>query len=181
MARQGRSIPLLVLVAFGVLAVLVEKASAMDFYVGDTTGWGVPNEATTYQDWASNKTFLADDVLVFQYQQGTHNVLQVSKKSFENCTISSPIDKFESGNDRVTLIDSDYYFICGISIHCTLNQKLHVIVSNKSEVPAPPSSPLSPPPKASPLPPPGSSASALQPAGALISMLMMVGIASLAL
>ncbi|KAG6557075.1 hypothetical protein Mapa_001001 [Marchantia paleacea] len=182
MAHQRRSIPLLVLVAVGMLAVVVEQASATDFYVGgDTAGWGVPDEATSFENWAANKTFLADDVLVFQYQQGAHNVLQVSKEAFENCTITNPIEKFESGNDKVTLVVSDYYFICGISIHCTLNQKVHVTVSKKSEVPAPPKTPDSPTPNASPVPSPGSSASGLQAAGALMCSLMMVGVASLAL
>lgn len=47
MARQPRRIRQLVFVAFGVLAVEVEQASATEFSVGGAVFLGVPNEATS--------------------------------------------------------------------------------------------------------------------------------------
>lgn len=50
---------------FLLLAVVAppRSASAATYTVGDSIGWNIPSEPTSYSDWAATKTFLAGDIL----------------------------------------------------------------------------------------------------------------------
>jgi len=117
------------------VALLVVSCAAAvqgtNYTVGDTEGWSKPNGNTIpdgyLATWASGKTFNAGDTLLFNYNPIAHSVLQVSMSDYTGCVITSPMEKYTSGNDTVKLAGgTTYYFICGTPGHCSAGQKLSV-------------------------------------------------------
>ncbi|XP_062149113.1 umecyanin-like [Alnus glutinosa] len=143
-----------------VVSVLLRGATAATVYeVGDSLGWTVPPNTTYYSTWASTKTFFLGDKLSFNWTMGTHTVAEVSKADYDSCTkVSSYI-----GSPVIFTPPStgSYYFICTVSDHCQLGQKLAFTVS------APNSNTVGSPPTESPT----SAASSLS-VGALFAVLL---------
>ncbi|KAL3693075.1 hypothetical protein R1sor_006726 [Riccia sorocarpa] len=182
MARQGRGMALLVLVAFGLVAV----ASATEYPVAD--GWKIPPTTTYYSDWLADKSFVPGDVLVFEYTAGSHSVLEVTKSKYDTCDTTSPISSHVAGSDKITLGKAGtYYYLCGVPGHCDANQKITITVdAAAAPVGAPSTNSTGTPkasPKAAPAPakPPSGSASGLHAGGALVLSVVMVFVASLVL
>ncbi|XP_020537810.1 uclacyanin 1 [Jatropha curcas] len=143
-------------------------SSVETFTVGDTQGWAVvANAATFYQSWASNKTFNAGDVLVFNYPNGAHDVAEVTKENYDSCNTANPISLSSTPPTRITLTAGEHFYICTVPSHCTAGQKLAVNVSASSTAPpSPGTSTTSPSPSGSTAPPPpNSSARSLSVAG----------------
>ncbi|KAB1218705.1 Blue copper protein [Morella rubra] len=144
-----------VVVVFGVVAaVLLHCAAAQTVHVvGDSLGWTVPQGgAAVYQTWAANNKFMIGDILMFNFAVGEHDVLQVSKESFDSCSSANPIgNTITGGPANITLSNAgDHYYICTIGQHCKAGQKLMVTVSSSPGA-APPTS--SPPPSTAQTPP----------------------------
>ncbi|CAH9125625.1 unnamed protein product [Cuscuta epithymum] len=72
--------------------------------------------------------YKAGDSLVFKYPKGTHNVVAVSKETYDKC--GAPrlgVDKvLTSGNDVFTLKKGPNYFICSFPGHCAGGMKYMV-------------------------------------------------------
>ncbi|XP_071699196.1 mavicyanin-like [Rutidosis leptorrhynchoides] len=102
---------------------------ATDHYVGDAHGWDLPPNLFFYGIWSNGETFRVNDVLIFNFTTGAHNVAEVTKEAYDACDASKPIRIYTSGPANV-LINSveDHYFICGIPSHCKLFQKFLVEV-----------------------------------------------------
>lgn len=100
--------------------------------------------------------------LVFKFMTGKHNVVQVPKASYDNCSSNGAIgDVIKAGPVNVTLNSTgDRHYICSIGTHCQSGQKLSIRVLNSSSTPggaaAPPPPMTNPPPTTptTPLPPP---------------------------
>ncbi|KAL4323950.1 hypothetical protein GQ457_11G017720 [Hibiscus cannabinus] len=130
--------------------------SPMTYIVGDSSGWTVPsNGASFYQTWANGKIFMVGDILVFNYVTGIHDVLEVSRASYQQCISSNPISNFTTPPTRVTLSTAgEHYYICGVPGHCAAGQQLAINVSSSSTAtppssttgPTPPNNPSSPSP-----------------------------------
>ncbi|PKA63199.1 Early nodulin-like protein 1 [Apostasia shenzhenica] len=114
-----------------ILAVVLPAASAEETHiVGGSTGWTTPLNSSFYSDWSSSQKFAAGDVLVFNFQQRTHEVVEVSKSGFDSCSAVNPLGPpILAGPASLTLTDGDHYFICGFPGHCTQGQKLAVAVA----------------------------------------------------
>ncbi|KAL3745168.1 hypothetical protein ACJRO7_014300 [Eucalyptus globulus] len=74
----------------------VDTVAAATYMVGDRLGWTVPSNVSYYQSWAASKTFMVGDKLSFNWT-GTHNVAEVSKAEYDNCTqvvsvLGSPVE-----------------------------------------------------------------------------------------
>ncbi|XP_061347959.1 mavicyanin [Gastrolobium bilobum] len=95
------------------------------FIVGDGYGW---DDLYDFNNWPDGIEFHVGDVLVFNYERGLHNVLQVDYTGYENCIKDSYIRRFSSGNDSVILKEGRAWFICGINDHCENGQKLDINV-----------------------------------------------------
>ncbi|KAA0042833.1 blue copper protein-like [Cucumis melo var. makuwa] len=124
--------------------------AATNYTVGDKSGW---NLGVDYFSWTSDKTFFVGDSLVFKYEKGKHNVLNVDVSSFSQCAAPKDQPPMVSGNDVITLTTpGTKWFICTIPHHCNSGQKLVISVDS-----APPSpiiqSPLIPPFAGQPPPP----------------------------
>ncbi|GLJ09060.1 hypothetical protein SUGI_0101010 [Cryptomeria japonica] len=121
-----------------VLCACNHYAEATDYTVGDAQQWGF---GANYTTWASSKTFLVGDTLVFIYANGAHDVLEVQKSAYDSCATSNPTKQYTDGNTRISLTSSGTrYFICGITGHCSGGMKVAVTVSaGSSTTPAAPS------------------------------------------
>ncbi|PON94262.1 Blue (type 1) copper protein, binding site [Trema orientale] len=142
------------------VVILTESASAVTYTVGDTLGWTVPPNTSFYSDdWAHSKTFLAGDILSFNWTT-SHDVANVTEDQYKQC---EKVNQLVGSNSPVlvTLTAGTHYFICTVGTHCQSGQKLKVeVASSNATTPGSPPSTLSPPP-----PPPPSSSPSFAPFG----------------
>ncbi|KAK1440335.1 hypothetical protein QVD17_06160 [Tagetes erecta] len=102
-----------------------EVAQAATYVVGDKNGWGYGTAG-----WEKGKSFKADDILVFNYPKGVHNVVAVNKTGYDECnTIPSDAKVYTSGNDQIKLVKGLNNFICGIASHCDFDMKIQILAS----------------------------------------------------
>ncbi|KAF8034489.1 hypothetical protein BT93_C0719 [Corymbia citriodora subsp. variegata] len=111
-------------------------AAAATYTVGDGLGWTVPSNVSYYQSWATSKSFTVGDKLSFNWT-GTHNVAEVSKAEYDNCT--QVVSVLGSPVDIQLLKGRSYHYICTVDSHCELGQKLSITVG--SSTPTTPTSP----------------------------------------
>ncbi|CAM8946263.1 unnamed protein product [Rhodiola kirilowii] len=125
---MGRCSSVVVGALFLVLAMVVPSL-ATDHNVGDSAGWVV---GTDYSTWTQGKTFKVGDNLVFNYGSG-HTVDEVKSADYSSCTTGNSITTDSSGSTTIPLkTTGDHYFICGTTGHCSNGQKLSVKVVSAS-------------------------------------------------
>ncbi|WCJ40546.1 blue-copper-binding protein [Euphorbia peplus] len=165
-------------VSFGFLMVafLHYTAAQTVHVVGDTIDWTVPsNGAVAYVNWASGKNFIVGDILTFNFVTNEHDVLRVTKASFDGCNDANPIgDAITTGPVNITLnAAGEHFYICTISQHCQFGQKLAINVSATATPggPSPPSTtptPVTPTTPTADCPTPASGPSSMNtPAGSM--------------
>ncbi|KAF8393187.1 hypothetical protein HHK36_021428 [Tetracentron sinense] len=119
------------------VAALLQGASAETYTVGDSLGWTVPpGGPIAYSTWANQHTFRVGDILVFNWT-GSHDVARVSETDYESCT-KTAIGTIQSTSPAsVTLTtEEDHYFICTVSSHCSLGQRVKIDVESASGSPS---------------------------------------------
>ncbi|KAL3532313.1 hypothetical protein ACH5RR_005834 [Cinchona calisaya] len=129
------------------------------YVVGDSLGWLVPpGGPIAYQTWASNKTFVVGDVLVFNFTSGAHNVAVVtSKAAYDSCNTSATSTTITTSPARINLTNpGEHFYICTFPQHCSLGQKLAINVTGTASTPSPTPSPATPPSSPTPAPAPSS-------------------------
>ncbi|XXG42492.1 hypothetical protein AAC387_Pa01g2761 [Persea americana] len=100
--------------------------------------WSIPLSQDFYKNWSSRHTFRVGDSLVFDFESGFYNVMQVSRREYEDCTANSPFRAFGEGPATVPLHEEGvHYFLCSLGNYCHLGQKLLVVVQH-SPFPGPP-------------------------------------------
>ncbi|EOA23066.1 hypothetical protein CARUB_v10003846mg [Capsella rubella] len=83
-----------------------------------------------YEAWASSRTFHVGDSLVFSYNNNFHDVTEVTHNDFGTCESSKPLMRYKIGSDSISLTKPGLQqFICGVPDHCTLGQKLRLVLS----------------------------------------------------
>ncbi|KAL3528875.1 hypothetical protein ACH5RR_008197 [Cinchona calisaya] len=149
---------MVVFCAFSAVLTL-QGALATLHVVGGDTGWKIPPDAATYNNWASSKSFRVGDTLEFNFLDKSHDVLEVAKESYDACDSIKKIGSIiENGPANVNLNSTgDHYYICTLNGHCNRGQKLAISVSADSGTPEANSPTTSPPPPPPPPPPPSSS------------------------
>ncbi|KAL0013735.1 hypothetical protein SO802_000804 [Lithocarpus litseifolius] len=158
------SMKILLVVVLTALAAVVQVTEAVNYVVGDSTGWAVPSTSTFYTTWANGKNFSLGDVLAFNFATGAHDVATVSKTNYDACSIANTITTVTTGPYNYTINSTGFhYFICTFSNggHCNSGQKLAISVGNSTSAASPGSPPTPPSASPPPPPPPGSSASSL--------------------
>ncbi|XP_010524439.1 PREDICTED: uclacyanin-2 [Tarenaya hassleriana] len=127
--------------------VAVPAAMAVDYTVGDASGW---TQGFDYTTWVRGKTFRVGDVLEFIYG-GTHTVDVVNKDGYDNCDASNSLQSSSDGDTKIPLnATGPMYFICATPGHCSGGMKLAVTVQASSgPTPGTPSAPRSPSPPSS--------------------------------
>ncbi|KAK4395332.1 hypothetical protein Sango_1687500 [Sesamum angolense] len=142
--------------------MLLHCAAAQTVHmVGDGVGWEIPpNSSFSYSNWASGKTFMVGDILVFNFMTNQHDVLRVPQASYDACTQDNAIGSvITTGPANITLDSAGtHYYICTFGRHCEFGQKLAVTVVSSTPGGANPRcpplqpAPLSPPPLHPPRP-----------------------------
>ncbi|KAF6172991.1 hypothetical protein GIB67_006367 [Kingdonia uniflora] len=113
--------------------VLMAPVRAMDHIVGGSFGWATPENVTFYQDWAKPRTFGVGDRLVFPFRAGAHNIIEVNKEDFDNCTQNKVVGMEYKGPVIMELPDlGDHYYYCGTGLHCEAGQKFGITVVNET-------------------------------------------------
>ncbi|XP_034918833.1 uncharacterized protein [Populus alba] len=160
---MARGLDMAFLAAIAVAALIHSSAAQSTYTVGDTTGWTVPSGSAFYSTWAASKTFSVDDILVFNFAAGAHDVAKVTKADYDACNSSNPISLITTPPARITINASgEHYFLCNIPGHCSGGQKLMINVSDASSSPSPAPQTSSPTPQPS-TPAPQPSTPAPQP------------------
>ncbi|MQM04946.1 hypothetical protein Taro_037758 [Colocasia esculenta] len=72
---------------------------------------------------------------VFRFETGLHDVVQVSRREFEDCLVENPFQKFLLGPATVPLDRPQvYYYICTLADYCRLGMKLAVKVHPRQQL-----------------------------------------------
>ncbi|KAI4380649.1 hypothetical protein MLD38_006816 [Melastoma candidum] len=124
------------------------------YVVGDDLGWIVPpGGEIAYKTWAYDKTFLVGDKLVFNFENGTQDVVEVTKDSYDSCNTSAPISVETISPAVITLASAgEHFYTSSYSRHCALGQKLAINVTSTSTGEAPCPSSIAGPPSSNPSP-----------------------------
>ncbi|CAD5175628.1 unnamed protein product [Musa acuminata subsp. malaccensis] len=98
-----------------ILVVIFEAApvavSAEKFVVGDKQRWA-PN--VNYTAWSDSHSFHVGDWLVFYYEKGMYDVMEVNATAYEACAADDPIVNWSRGDSFAYQLNRTgrYYFIC---------------------------------------------------------------------
>ncbi|CAL5198521.1 unnamed protein product [Lathyrus oleraceus] len=110
-----------------------------EFEVGGRVGWVVPTSKDSdemYNQWASQNRFKIDDTIHFKYDKDS--VMMVSEEEYEKCKSDRPLF-FENNGNTVYKFERPgmFYFISGVSGHCTRGQKMVIKVLDIRPITAP--------------------------------------------
>ncbi|XP_061348170.1 basic blue protein-like [Gastrolobium bilobum] len=117
-------IVMVTLISLLCLLVMVERHSpaAKTHIVGGPGGWTFNTDT-----WPIGQKFLHDDVLIFNYDPTTHNVVAVDSTGYSNCKTSPANAKvYSSGNDQIRVYRGMNCFICNFTGHCESGMKLAI-------------------------------------------------------
>ncbi|XP_027094225.1 blue copper protein-like [Coffea eugenioides] len=130
MAKQSSGILCLILIAFAAV-----PSWATDYTVGDTSGWAL---GIDYTSWTGGKTFKVGDNLVFNYAT-SHTVDEVTQSDYGTCAVGNAISTDNTGATTIPLkTPGTHYFICGVVGHCGGGMKLSVTVTGGGPTASPP-------------------------------------------
>lgn len=75
---------------------------------------------------------------VFNFENGTQDVAEVTKSAYKSCDTSDPIRVITTSPARITLTSTgEHFFTSTYSQHCSLGQKLAINVTAYSTAPSP--------------------------------------------
>lgn len=104
--------------------VMAKGVKGREYVVGKGEGgWGFDFERL---GWTIGKEFKEGDVLIFNYMEGTHNVVVMDEEGYMSCgSAGTRLSRvMESGNDRITLKKGTNLFICSVPGHCQGGMRL---------------------------------------------------------
>ncbi|KAM5584038.1 umecyanin-like [Rosa sericea] len=112
-------------------------AEGAEYTVGDNMGWMVPPTPDYYASWVSKYSFVENDTLVFNFEEGMHDITVLTKEDFDACNMKNPL--FQSPKPgRVTVDASDtFYFTCSFGQHCANGQKFAIYFASAPLPPSP--------------------------------------------
>ncbi|GAU37420.1 hypothetical protein TSUD_395390 [Trifolium subterraneum] len=110
-----------VMISLLCLLVLAQSANAATYTVGGPGGWTFNTDT-----WSNGKKFRAGDVLIFNYDSTTHNVVAVDKSGHSSCKATGGAKVFSSGKDQIRLARGQNYFICSVPGHCQSGMKVSI-------------------------------------------------------
>ncbi|KAK4378649.1 hypothetical protein RND71_000511 [Anisodus tanguticus] len=120
---EGNKVTIIALAMILCILLQTNISIADTFPVGGANGWGF-----SMNGWPNGKTFKTGDIIEFKYPIGMHNVVKVNKAGYDSCNgVGGQV--FSSGDDKVTLEQGTFYFICTIGSHCSNGVKA-VVTAN---------------------------------------------------
>ncbi|KAF8670160.1 hypothetical protein HU200_050884 [Digitaria exilis] len=110
-------------------AFLLAAALAADDHVVGGSVWCIPTNPGLYRAWADNRTVYVGDNLVFRFETGFYNVVQVSRREYDDCTAADPYQIFSDGPAVVLQASTGVrYYVCTVGNYCKLGVRLYVTV-----------------------------------------------------
>uniref|UniRef100_A0A8I7B9R7 Phytocyanin domain-containing protein n=2 Tax=Hordeum vulgare subsp. vulgare TaxID=112509 RepID=A0A8I7B9R7_HORVV len=113
------------------LAVPAQRwaVTAADHVVGGSI-WSIPTSSDHYRNWAGNSTIVSGDNLVFMFDVGMYDVVEVGRWEYDRCSAEDPYTDTLKSSPAVFHIDfADVkYYVCTIGNYCSLGVKMYVIV-----------------------------------------------------
>ncbi|XP_031095259.1 mavicyanin-like [Ipomoea triloba] len=105
-----------------VVVALKYQSFAVQHMVGDDSHWTIPPN---------------NDFYIFEFDAVFYNVMQVSKREYDDCTANQPYQAFiDDGPVTIPLREPGvFYYICSVLNYCSLGQKLNVAVQPPNSVP----------------------------------------------
>ncbi|CAN6287401.1 unnamed protein product [Urochloa humidicola] len=115
--------------ALAAFLVAAPRLAADDHIVGGSSGWCIPTSPGLYRAWADNRTVYVGDNLVFRFETGFYDVVQVGRREFDECTADDPYQIYRDGPAAVALDAKGVrYYVCTVGNYCSLGVKIYVIV-----------------------------------------------------
>ncbi|KQK04782.1 cucumber peeling cupredoxin [Brachypodium distachyon] len=117
-----------------IVASLVGSSAGVFHIVGAGKGWRIAPTKTYYGDWARTRDIHVGDKLMFLYQSGVYDIVEVpTKELFDACSMNNVTNRYQLGPTIVKLDKpGPRYFFCGVGRHCEGGQKVAVNVSAAS-------------------------------------------------
>ncbi|RLN43364.1 umecyanin-like [Panicum miliaceum] len=138
------------------LAAFLLAAAAEDHIVGGAA-WRIPTSPGLYRAWADNRTVYNGDTLgeflpsrapvlvndrdmasdrdtapprlVFRFETGFYDVVQVGRREFDECTADDPYQLYRTGPAVIHLEGKGVrYYVCTAGNYCSLGVKMYVVV-----------------------------------------------------
>ncbi|KAF8682098.1 hypothetical protein HU200_045078 [Digitaria exilis] len=122
-------------------AFLLAAALAADDHVVGGSVWCIPTNPGLYRAWADNRTVYVGDNLdskrhllipcaavlsVFRFETGFYNVVQVSRREYDDCTAADPYQIFSDGPAVVLQASTGVrYYVCTVGNYCKLGVRLY--------------------------------------------------------
>ncbi|XP_050375148.1 umecyanin-like [Argentina anserina] len=112
-------------------------AEGAEYTVGDAMGWMVPPTPDYYDKWVSKYNFVENDTLVFNFEQGKHDITVLSKEDFDSCNMNNPLFQFPEPGDVGVMASGTFYFTCSFGEHCASGQKFAIFFASAPVPPSP--------------------------------------------
>ncbi|KAF8695565.1 hypothetical protein HU200_037414 [Digitaria exilis] len=124
-------VALALLLVAAAASLLPSAAEAANYTVGDEKGW---NPDVDYTAWVKkHKPFYKGDWLIFEYQNGRSDVVQVDEVGYDKCDKANALTSYSKGHTYAFQLKEakDYYFICSYG-YCYSGMKVHVTAKSSS-------------------------------------------------
>nr|CAB3451683.1 unnamed protein product [Digitaria exilis] len=124
-------VALALLLVAAAASLLPSTADAANYTVGDEKGW---NPDVDYTAWVKkHKPFYKGDWLIFEYQNGRSDVVQVDEVGYDKCDKANALTSYSKGHTYAFQLKEakDYYFICSYG-YCYSGMKVHVTAKSFS-------------------------------------------------
>ncbi|KAH7423237.1 hypothetical protein KP509_12G045800 [Ceratopteris richardii] len=116
--RFSTSVGCCVLLALCVVVCSRPASSATVHVVGGDSGWSIMSPLDA---WLEGRKFTVGDSLLFNYERGWHDVVEVNKDGYDSCNGNGPsvVERWSDGKTKVTMdTPGTRYFICSFIGHC---------------------------------------------------------------
>ncbi|KAK9947544.1 hypothetical protein M0R45_003163 [Rubus argutus] len=112
-----------------------------EYTVGDDMGWMIPPSPDYYASWAAKYYFVENDTLVFNFEEGVHDITVLTKEDFNTCNTTNPLFQTPDPGTVTDLSSDTIYFTCSFAGHCAKGQKVAVYFASAPLPPSPGPSP----------------------------------------
>ncbi|PRQ33664.1 putative cupredoxin [Rosa chinensis] len=116
---------------------IVAIAEGAEYTVGDDMGWMVPPTPDYYASWVSKYSFVENDTLVFNFEEGMHDITVLTKEDFDACNMKNPLFQFPNPGGVTVEVSGTIYFTCSFGQHCANGQKFAIYFASAPLPPSP--------------------------------------------
>ncbi|XBH94448.1 hypothetical protein VPH35_085224 [Triticum aestivum] len=126
---MATAIPSLLAALLAGCVILAVPTTATDHVVGGSL-WSIPTSSDYYRNWAGNTTIFVGDNLVFRFDAGMYDVVEVGGWEYKACSWVDQYSDTLKSSPAVFHLDfaGVKYYVCTIGNYCSLGVKIWVSV-----------------------------------------------------